>query len=118
MKKLNRHELNFETTFDYIKNKLTGVNELSSQFLKSLNINHGKFYILFPEDADIKRIHEFDGGHITSFIDKEICHHVFNKIKNKPYASIFDDVTVSTSDKLPDEFTVNYSFFIKMKYTM
>ena len=113
MKKLHRYELNFEIAFDYIKNKLTGVNELSSQFLKSLNINHGEFYVLLPKDADIKRIYEFDGGYITSFIDKEICHHVFNKIKNKQYTSIFDDVTVNTSDKYTDDFSVNHSFFYK-----
>jgi len=113
MKKLNRYELDFELTFDYIKNNLKDVNELSSQFLKTLSVNHGNFYVLLPEDADIKRIHEFNSGYITSFADKEICNHVVDKTANKSYSYIFDDVNVNASDNLKDEFSVRHSFFYK-----
>lgn len=113
MKKLHRYELDLELTFNYVKNNLKEVNELSSQFLNMLSVIHGNFYVLLPEDADLKRIHEFNSGYITSLVDKEICHYIVEKTRDKYYSYVFDDVTVNASDRFDDEFSVNYSLFYK-----
>jgi hypothetical protein len=113
MKKLNRYNLDFESAFNYVKKNLGGVNELSSQFLKTLHVNSGVFFVLLPEDADVKRIHEFNSGYITSFLDKEICRYVVDKTIKKSYSYIFDDVSVNTSDNFKDDFSTNYSLFYR-----
>ncbi len=111
MKKLYRHELDFEQTFEYVRGNLGEVNQLSSQFLK-LSVSKGNFYVLLPEGSDTKRIYEFNSGYITSFVDKEISRYVLDVTKKTPYSYIFDDVTVNASDGFKDEFSLKYSVFL------
>lgn len=113
MKQLNKYKLDYEISLEYLKKNLRKANELSSQILEVLFSHSGEFYVLLPEDSDLKRIYDLNSGYITSSIDKEICYFVVDKMKNTDYSCIFDDVNTTASDSLEDEFFANHSLFYK-----
>lgn len=80
MRRLKRHELEFDLTFDFAKNLLESGNTLSTEMLKSVNFEEGQFFVLLPEGADVNRINNFStGGLLPRGPLKEI------KILNKIY---------------------------------
>ena len=120
MKQLNKHKLDFDLTIKYVKNNLENVNSLSSELLRSVEFKDGFFFTLLPNDANIKRIYEFESGIILSqnpekkyfisekqatysiipSIREEISELIFKEMKSKcGLYCIFDDVIRSRKDK-------------------
>src|ERR1700722_11302209 len=62
MKKLIRHELEFEQTLKYVQETIGNANELSIELLRVINFKNGVFFTLLPDDANIERIYEFVRG--------------------------------------------------------
>lgn len=62
MKQLNKHELNFDPSWNYVKHNLDKTNALSSELLKLLDFKKGGFFTLLPNNANIQRIYEFEAG--------------------------------------------------------
>lgn len=80
IKKLEKHELNFEKTLEYVRYNLSGGKTLSSQILKIVDFSKGHFFTLLPHDANAEKIYDFQEGYILPqnpeeeyFIDGKRC---------------------------------------------
>jgi hypothetical protein len=62
MQKLFKHPLEFERLYSYFKDRLEKANELSSEVLNQVNFHDGYFFTLLPDDANLERIYELEGG--------------------------------------------------------
>lgn len=113
MKKLYRHELDFKRTVIFIKDNLNKASALSDEILNSVDFAAGRFFTLLPDDSDLDRLYEFEGGvilpqnpiietevngiksrhSITPTIKDELSEFIFNKINtNEKLSCVFDDV--------------------------
>ncbi|MFI0436055.1 MAG: hypothetical protein ACH350_10115 [Parachlamydiaceae bacterium] len=133
MIKLNKYNLNFEITSQYIKNSLDEANILSTEILRTLNFNDGFFFTLLPENISFEQIHHFSSGGILSqnreqeyiidgvksiyslipSIDDELAALIFQEIKsNNKLSCIFDDVNCCAADSkgyfLFDKYGLSY----------
>jgi hypothetical protein len=57
MKHLNKHNLDFSSTWKYVQFVLDNANRLSCELLNTVNFADGCFFTLLPNDANIKRIY-------------------------------------------------------------
>jgi len=120
MKQLNKHKLNFDPTWKYVKNNLEKATTLSAELLNLLDFKNGHFFTLLPNDANIKRLYEFEGGvilpqnpeqeyfvsgkratySIIPTIRKELSELILKKIESKDkLCCVFDDVVRIPTDK-------------------
>ena len=93
MIKLTQHELDLKPTLEYFKYNLTDTNTLSSELIKLINFESGRFFALLPDDVDQKNIHNFQNGGIASGIRNQIAAFILSKLQlNRELSCIFDDV--------------------------
>lgn len=118
MKILERYELNFEPTLEYVKNNLTSGTTLSLELL-NIDFKKGRFFTFLPTNSNFKRIYEFIDGliipqnptieYISSekksmycvlpTLDEEVSSYISNRLnQNKKLFCIFDDVISSPED--------------------
>lgn len=114
MKLLIKHTLNYEPTWEYVKDNLDQVNALSILSLKLIDFKEGNFFTLLPEDGNIKWLYNFQGGgilppnpvqeHILDgkktfyrvgvSIMEDLSTLIFKKImQKKEYSLVLDDVS-------------------------
>lgn len=130
---LQRHDLNFEKAYSYLKDQLDCGYILSDELLRILNFEEGQFFTLLPSDADLTRIYNFFEGLILpqnptyeqisatgkkSFytwipnLKNELSHIILEKIKLKQNnVCVFEDVTRRLEDSHLDfynQYGVNY----------
>ena len=55
-KKLNKHMLDFNPTWEYIQDELDKANALSSELLNLLNFKNGHFFALLPNETNLEEI--------------------------------------------------------------
>jgi len=134
MKQLNKHKLNFTTVFKYVQFNLYNVNTLSSELLKFINFNHGNFFTLLPNDANIERLYNFETGlilpqnsekkyvpsegedaySVIPTIRNELSELILKEIKsNNRLSCVFDDVIRSPMDKYHMELFHSHGLFYK-----
>jgi hypothetical protein len=132
MKRLNKHKLDFESAYEYIKDNLDKVNVLSAELLKLLNFKNGHFFTLLPDNASFERIYHFKwggvlppnpieecivNGHKSTYsiknsINDELSPLILKEIKSKYELScLIDDVSASPKDKYYTLYSDNFSFF-------
>ncbi len=109
MRKLNSYRLDPILSLNYLEENLRDTNKLSTQILETLYSGKGEFFVLLPEDSDVDRIHDFNGGYVTACIDEEVCQYIVNRIKNTRLSCVFDDVNRNAADVLQEEFLVSHS---------
>ena len=118
MKKLIKHVLEFNQTFEYINDVLQDANQLSREYLESFDFKKGGFFNLLPEDADLSRMYFFkryilkqnpiikcgEGSENSRYqiiptVREETASFLVNKLnKNKSLSCIVDDVTRLATD--------------------
>ncbi len=133
MKKLYKHELNFDYALKYFEGELNEVNALSNSLLKIEELKNGKFFTLLPDNANLDKIHDFKIGGILpqlpiekqiingkislfswiSDINKELAELILKKVNSSDnLICVFDDVSGNTPiDKNHPCFSDNYSVF-------
>jgi len=132
MKSLNKHKLNFNPTWEYVKDNLDGVNALSVELLNLLNFKNGYFFTLLPDDANLEEIYHFNcggilpqypeeehivNGHKSTYswipnINNELSQLILKEIETKHQLScLMDDVSGSPKDKYYTLFSDNFSLF-------
>jgi len=120
VKKLYRHELDFDQTMKFVKDNLTEINALSIELLNLIDFKSGAFFTLLPEGSDLERLYEFKGGVVLpqnpieftekngkkSFfqkvptVEKELCEFILYKLSSNPNLScVFDEVTHYPNDR-------------------
>jgi len=120
VKKLYRHELDFDRTIEFVKDNLTDINALSTELLKLVDFRSGAFFTLLTSGSDLDRLHEFKGGVVLpqnpieftekngkkSFfqkvptVEKELCEFILHKLNFNPKLScVFDEVTLDPDDR-------------------
>lgn len=133
MKKIYRHELDFDRTMKFVKDNLTDVNALSSELLNLVDFKSGVFFTLLTLGPDLERLYEFKNGIIlpqfpviVSEIDgkksivqkiptikEELSDFIFQKINfNLKLSCIFDEVTLSPDDSRLEEFYEKKSVYL------
>lgn len=133
MKQLNKYKLNFDPTWEYVKNNLENATTLSSKLLSLLDFGKGHFFTLLPNDANIERLYEFEDGiilpqnpeqqyfilgeiatySITPTIAEELSELILKEVGFKDeLCCVFDDVLRSRTDKhQPDLFYTHGLFY-------
>lgn len=133
MRKLYRHELDFERTMEFVKDNLTEVNTLSSELLNLVDFKSGAFFTLLTSGSNLERLHEFKGGVIlpqnalivterngdNSFsrevptIKNELSDFILKKLNSNPKLScVFDDVTSYPDDLFLKPFYEKKSIYL------
>lgn len=94
MQKLNRYELDFQVTLKYFKDNLEGTNTLCSRLINSTNFISGKFFTLLPPDSNLKNIHKFQYGGMTTGVKKQVRHLILEKLRSdEKLCCLFDNVS-------------------------
>lgn len=129
---LNRYELNFDQTWEYIYNNLQGGNTLSSELLHLIDFRKGRFFTLLPNDANLERKYEFEAGLVLKqnpvqeyfingkkctyseipTINEQIAYLIIQKTKyNNKLSCVFEEVLASPGSKLLTFFHKNNLFY-------
>lgn len=132
MKKLNKHQLEFNPVWEYVQDNLDDVNTLSSELLQLLDFKKGHFFTLLPNDANFEEIYHFKyggilpqypeekyfiNGHWSSYswipdIYLELSQLILKEITYKDRLSCFmDDVLASPKDEYYTLYSDNFSLF-------
>jgi hypothetical protein len=106
MKRLNKHKLDFESAYEYIKDNLDKVNALSAELLKLVNFKNGHFFTLLPDNANFERIYDFEWGGVLPPNPIEEC--IVNGHKS----------TYSIKNSINDELSPLILKEIKSKYEL
>lgn len=64
MENLNKFNLNFDKSWEYVQDDLDKTNLLSSEILGNVNFKNGRFFTLLPNNANLDEIHNFRSGWI------------------------------------------------------
>ena len=126
MKKLKKHELDFDLTYKYFFDHLKISNSLSKKILELIDFNEGDFYTLLPlGEVNVEYLYRFKSGlvlppgpieeivvlghkyqgEITPTVDSEVANFILEKTnKNKKLSCIFEDVQTSPTDTHVDLF--------------
>lgn len=120
MKELKRHNLIFDSSWEYFRSTLDNANSLSSELLNVVDFRKGRFFTLLPDDAKTEKIYEFGQGEIlvqnptqeyfkagekASFtiiptVNDQISEFILKNLTSQTQLScVFDDVLSSATDK-------------------
>jgi len=112
MRKLYKYVLNRQQSLMFFKESLEETNLLSIEIIKQITTQKGEFFALLPEEADLKKLHEFSdsilpempqqGGSIGSVrgaytystissLEKELCDYIINEVKNHQFFCVVDN---------------------------
>jgi hypothetical protein len=135
MKKLNKHNLNFDKTISYFVENLKSATTLSNELLKSTNFEKGSFFTLLPCKSNFANLYEFETGGIlhqthevhlnsaigmsytiTPTIRKELSQEIFKEMNKKHLDCMFDDVNSSPKDCKNNLFAENGLFYEDLVY--
>lgn len=96
MTRLQRYNLDFQRTFDYVKNNLEKTNALSDAILKYIRFE----YTQIKDATKAPLIHEFLQGDIVGGIREDMRAMIYNKIsQTSQYTCIMDDVNSTFKEK-------------------
>jgi hypothetical protein len=133
MKKMFEHQLQYDRSFDYIKNNLENTSSLSTELLHLVSFESGSFFTILPIDANFEKLYDFDsGGILPQNIEKEfvssknlgtyseiptlqdeLANYVIRKAKkNKKLSCVLDDI-----DRSPDNHSLGFFRSKKVSYS-
>lgn len=96
MTKLNVCELDFEKALTYFQENLLDTDTLSTQLIKLVNFESGRFFTFYSKNADHKKIYEFQHGGIVGSVRQQIKSLLLEIVKlNNRLCCIFDNAASS-----------------------
>lgn len=101
-----QYDLDFDRTFEFVKDNLDSTNTLCEQLLKLVNFKEGNFFTYLLPQADENKIHRFKYSILSCVINRNgVSNYVFKYIKKNPQVlCLFDDALRKSTDKHLDTF--------------
>ncbi|MDP1607685.1 MAG: hypothetical protein Q8L98_00015 [Chlamydiales bacterium] len=101
---------------DYVRDVLENSNVLSNYLLDLVCFQDGCFYAYFSEEVELKNIHHFKSGEISSTTYDEVANLIFCIMYEKVRLScVIDDVIRDPLDKNISAFGADI-FFVIMRF--
>jgi len=128
--KLIRHELDFQITFDFVREALEKTNTLSCKIMDILDFEKGRFFTLLTPDAHIERLHIFESYilkqnprlkyddkspatyQIIPTICDELCVYIISKLNlNNKINCVIDDFNATYGEDYEDDLFSSVGLF-------